>query len=63
MARVIRPIASWLALLNRLRVPPMCEQDYGFVQRMKEKLGEGWQLSDAEADKVEKLRDQYGEKV
>lgn len=61
MARIIRPLASWLALLERLNVPAIGD-DWEFTQKMRDKIAEGWAPSDNECARIEKLRDTYGEK-
>ena len=57
MKQMIRPLRSWLALLNRLQAP---DSEREFIERMREKLSEGWQPTPYEADRMEQLDQLYG---
>ena len=54
---MIRPLRSWLALLNRLQAP---DSEQAFIRQMRDKISEGWQPTDYEADRMERLDALYG---
>jgi hypothetical protein len=58
MKNMIRPASSWLALIDQLQPLTACEFTVGWLNQMRDKLDEGWALTEFEMARLERLRDE-----